>query len=58
MSIKVKCDMCSKELDEAGALAFDPPSSEDSVTKFHFCVKCWEEILKFVGKRWLENQKD
>ena len=51
MAINVQCDVCKKELEEPGALAFSPPgeissSLSDRVQKFHICVGCWKSLIR------------
>lgn len=43
--IKVKCDICKKELTQTGALLFSPPK-KNVVRKYHICRKCFDEIKK------------
>jgi hypothetical protein len=43
--LKIKCDMCNKELKELGALLFSPPKGND-VKKYHICVKCFKRIME------------
>ena len=45
MAIQPICDKCGKELIEFGAILLSPPDTEDTVTKFHVCTECYEEIM-------------
>jgi len=42
--LKLKCNVCNKELEELGALCFSPPNEKSTVKKYHVCKKCWEMI--------------
>jgi hypothetical protein len=44
MAIKPKCDMCGDELTAFGGLLFSPPDDSSSVSKYHLCVACFEDI--------------
>jgi hypothetical protein len=49
----ILCDKCGETLSELGGLAFSPPtwSFDNTVNKFHICIKCWEDFEK-----WLKNE--
>lgn len=49
--VKVDCRRCGRPISTPGALAFSPPPLHgDIVTKYHVCVLCWPDML-----RWLDG---
>lgn len=42
--IVVNCDLCDRQLEEQGGLAFSPPNDSSEVKKCHLCVNCWARI--------------
>jgi len=52
--IKPTCDRCRQELTTFGGLAFSPPEVLPAgtpckeVNKYHICVVCWEQFMKWV----------
>lgn len=44
MAISPKCDKCSNELVEFGAILLGLPDNENMVRKFHICIACYEQI--------------
>lgn len=53
--LKIKCDMCSEELKEAGGILFGPPVNNLSL-KTHLCVSCYEILKKIADTS--KNEKD
>jgi len=48
--IEIKCDCCGAELKEPGGLAFSPPAEGSwFVMKYHFCIRCWENVLGLLS---------
>lgn len=45
MAIKPKCDSCSEELVEFGAILLGPPDVKDQVHKYHLCKGCYKVIV-------------
>lgn len=39
--LSVKCDFCSRYLNEPGGLLFGPPDGGGMVRKKHLCVSCF-----------------
>ena len=49
--IKVDCDICGKELDQPGALMFDPPYGElEACIKHHICRRCYQWLWEIIKK--------
>lgn len=55
MAIKPKCDSCSEELVEFGAILLGPPDVKDQVHKYHLCKGCYKAI---VDNRNLDKSLD
>ena len=53
--LKIKCDICGKELNEPGALLFSPPNKY-IVHKYHICKDCYKTKILNILK--LETDKD
>lgn len=53
MALHINCYLCSEELDEPGALIFDPPDNNGDVHKEHICSNCWSYLLT-----WLQQQRN
>lgn len=47
--IKPKCDKCSEELNDYGAVLISPPTKESMVYKFHLCKSCYEKLIDFIA---------
>jgi hypothetical protein len=46
MAIRPKCDFCSAELVEYGAILLSPPDEDQKVSKFHICKVCYKKIYR------------
>ena len=44
--MKPKCNICTEELKEFGAILLSPPDDEDLVKKYHICKKCFKKLEK------------
>lgn len=53
--LRIDCFRCKNELDEPGALIFNPPNKYDEVIKFHICRWCWSTVRKSL---FVENDKN
>jgi len=54
MSIAPNCHLCSKPLEDFGALAFSPPDHFEDCHKYHICRGCWSEVQKALdGNGWI-----
>ena len=51
--VMVRCDRCQYLLEEPGALLFSPTAGGGACTKYHLCVRCYEDL-----KRWLFGKGD
>lgn len=53
------CDKCGCEQDRPGALVFSPPYNDSTVTKFHVCGSCWDDLMVWMttapedNARWI-----
>jgi len=45
--IKIKCDMCNKELDKQGGLLWSPPVG-GKCDKYHLCIDCYCIVVTFI----------
>ena len=46
--IKPKCDVCSLELQDFGAILLSPPDISGKVDKYHICKDCYKKIKKKI----------
>ena len=46
--IKPCCIICSKELNEAGAILLASPVETGMCAKYHICVKCEKILCSFI----------
>ncbi len=46
MAIKPKCDKCSEELNDFGAILLSPPNDKSEVKKYHICKSCYKKIAQ------------
>jgi hypothetical protein len=46
MAISPRCDACSNELTEFGAILLSPPNEKQEVKKSHLCKACYAKIAK------------
>ena len=46
--LKIDCDICGEELQQAGALLFSPPDMFGRVKQCHLCQACFDKFLQFV----------
>lgn len=49
-----RCSVCGEKMKRAGALVFSPPwSGSHRVTKTHLCVRCYDDVDRFMADRCL-----
>lgn len=50
MSLLIRCDQCSIELKEPGAILLSPPK-DGLVRKIHLCILCWAWLSAFLNPK-------
>lgn len=46
MAVKVKCEICKRELDQPGAIVISPPDEDGVVQHHNVCKDCYEGYSK------------
>ena len=47
--LKIKCDICGREIEKKGAILFSPPDKRELCKKTHICTECYREVMKYLG---------
>ena len=60
--MKITCYICDKIMSVPGALVYSPPLKNNkemsmcTVHKYHVCVECWKNLLKYINGKTEENK--